>query len=782
MLNYKGWSAALLLLSALPCFSADIDLRSAVIHPTLDLSGPHRKAVDMLIEEIEKRTRIRLPLATTTPPANTPTIRITRRQGPAEGYRIAFSNPSTVTVEGNDARGVLFGIGHLMRAMRLDKDRITLDSSFHIETAPKYPLRGHQLGYRPKTNAYDAWSLPMWEQYLRDLAVFGANSIELIPPRSDDDADSPHFPKPPMEMMTGMSKLAADYGLDVWIWYPAMDKDYSNPATVEFALKEWAAVFEKLPRVDAVFVPGGDPGHTQPKYLMALLEKQTANLRKYHPKATMRVAPQGFSKEWMDEFLSLVKQEPAWLTGIVFGPQNRLTLADLRAAIPKRYPIRHYPDITHTVRSQYPVPDWDPAFAITEGREPVNPRPIDQAAIFRLLQPLTNGFITYSEGCNDDVNKFVWSALGWNPDQPVLDILREFSGYFIADRFREGFAQGLLALERNWRGSLLANDRVYTTLSQFQEMERAATPQIKLNWRFQQGLYRAYYDAFLRARLIRENAAEESALESLRQASRTGALPAIDQAAHALHAVLAESPASEWRARVFALAEALYQSIHMQLSVDKYQAIAVGRGANLDAIDTPLNNRHWLNQRFASIRQMSSESDRRRAIDEILNWTNPGPGGYYDDLGNPGRQSHLVRPFPYAQDPEAQKSPFTGFAINPDTQIAPWRTSWIQHAETRNDTPLEMRYSALDPLSRYKIKIVYAGENLPHPIRLSANGIEIHPFRQKDRPVVPVEFPIPPQAISPNGELTLHWEKPAGLGGNGRGLQIAEVWLIREPR
>ena len=93
------------------------------------------------------------------------------------------------------------------------------------------------MGYRPKTNSYDAWTLPMWEQYIRDLVVFGTNAVELIPPRSDDDADSPHFPLPPMEMMVGMSQLLADYDLDVWIWYPAMDEDYSDPATVEFALK-----------------------------------------------------------------------------------------------------------------------------------------------------------------------------------------------------------------------------------------------------------------------------------------------------------------------------------------------------------------------------------------------------------------------------------------------------------------------------------------------------------------------------------------------------------------
>ena len=103
---------------------------------------------------------------------------------------------------------------------------------------------------------------------------------------------------------------------------------------------------------------------------------------------------------------------------------------------------------------QYPVPEWDIAFAHTEGREVINPRPIDQTNILRRYSPETNGFITYSEGCNDDVNKFVWSGLGWNPDAHVTDILRDFSRYFFGEGFAEGFAQGLLDLEHNWRGPL----------------------------------------------------------------------------------------------------------------------------------------------------------------------------------------------------------------------------------------------------------------------------------------------------------------------------------------
>ena len=186
-----------------------------------------------------------------------------------DGFRIQTVNEAggvpIVAVVGNDARGLLFGIGRLLRELRIAPSRVVLPGSLNLASAPKYPLRGHQLGYRPKTNSYDAWDLPQWDRYIRDLAIFGTNAIELIPPRSDDAAGSPHFPLPPMEMMAGMSQICADYGLDVWIWYPAMDADYADPKTVEHALAEWAEVFKKLPRIDAVFVPGGDPGHTRPK-------------------------------------------------------------------------------------------------------------------------------------------------------------------------------------------------------------------------------------------------------------------------------------------------------------------------------------------------------------------------------------------------------------------------------------------------------------------------------------------------------------------------------------
>ena len=168
----------------------------------------------------------------------------------------------------------------------------------------------------------------------------------------------------------------------------------------------------------------------------------------------MWMSPQSFSTRVDGGVVRHHEPQPAWLGGVVYGPQVRITLPELRAKLPAKYPIRHYPDITHSRHSQYPVPDWDLAYAITEGREVINPRPTQEARIFRLYEKYAIGFLTYSEGVNDDVNKFVWSGLGWNPETPVIDILRDFGRYFIGEQLADGFAQGLLALERNWLGPL----------------------------------------------------------------------------------------------------------------------------------------------------------------------------------------------------------------------------------------------------------------------------------------------------------------------------------------
>jgi hypothetical protein len=802
----------------------EFDLTGCTIFISEGAPARERKAATVLAEEVLKRSQLRWPIQSK--PASGPGTAIylatrasARKSGsgmsalanaaerlPADGFAIASgsdANGRWIRVVGADERGLLFGVGKLLRMATFGKQMAAVDTTLlNGATAPKYPLRGHQLGYRPKTNAYDAWDVATWDQYIRDLAMFGTNAIELMPPRTDDEPDSPHFPLPPERMMIEMSRICDEYGLDVWIWYPAMDPDYADPATVEAALKEWAHIYQVLPRIDALFVPGGDPGHTEPKAMLAFLEKQKTSLRRYHPKAQMWMSPQGFRGAWMDDFFHLVSDShtATWLDGLVFGPQSRLSLPDLRKRVPKNYPIRFYPDITHSVECQYPVPDWDAAYALTEGREVINPRPEDQANILRRYSPDTIGFITYSEGCNDDVNKFIWSSLGWNPDMRVMDVLRDFSRYFFGVAPAEGIAQGLQHLEYNWRGPLATNGSVPVTLAQFRDMERSASPALLENWRFQQALYRAYYDASVRSRLIHENDALVRALDALGRVEEIGWAPeplnigqapsaapvngldpaiVLDEAQRILEEALQNPAGLPLRTRVRELGEALLQSIHMQLAVDRYRGEAVNRAANLETLETPVTDVPWLRARIQEMRKMASANEQVAAIRQLLARTDPGPGGFYDEPGNPSNRPHVVVGLGSEQDPEFRASVLTGFNY-PDRLGSAVPLAWKRWGESLFDAPFEMRYKDMDPRAQYRIRIVYSGEARRVKVRLMANGKqEVHGFMERPIPQRPLEFEIPAEATK-SGELHLAWTREPGLGGNGRGCQICEVWLIRK--
>lgn len=781
--------------------SDSLDLQNCVVVLPEKATAREKKAAAVLVGETEKRSGLRWRVQTQPAPASAATVRLSsgNSQLPAEGYAIR-ANGQSVSIQGADERGLLFGVGQFLRTAVFGRQTASVAAHrLNITTSPKYSLRGHQLGYRPKTNSYDAWNVADWDQYIRDLAMFGTNAIELMPPHTDDLPDSPHFPLPPEQMMIEMSRIADSYGLSVWIWYPAMAPDYADPATVAAALKEWAHVFEMLPRIDAVFVPGGDPGHTAPGPMLAFLEKQKANLRRYHPKAQMWMSPQGFNEQWMQEFFQIAgkAQTQSWLDGIVFGPQSRLSIQATRQRLPKRYPIRLYPDITHSVECQFPVPDWDVAYALTEGRECINPRPRGEANILRRYLPETIGFITYSEGCNDDANKFVWSSLGWDPSLRIADVLREYGHYFLGEQYADGLAQGLLSLENNWRRPLATDNGVSVTLDRFQDMERQATPALLENWRFQQALYRAYYDASVRSRLIEETARVRRALDVLGRVEEIGWMPEplgigqhpsaappngrdpavlLDQADR----ILAEDPPeNSVSTRVRELAEALFQSIRMQLAVQRYQGEAVGRGANLETLDYPVTDAPWLRKQIGQIRQLPNPDDQVKAIHRLLTRTDPGPGGFYDELGNLSNRPHLVLGAGGWNDPEFRESALTGFNY-PDHLGADAPMAWKCWAESLFDAPLRMRYTGLDPDASYKIRVVYSGDNRRMKMRLVANQkYEIHPLQLRPWPPKPQEFDIPREATA-GGELKLAWTREQGLGGNGRGCQVSEVWIVRK--
>jgi hypothetical protein len=801
--HISGMSLLILLFPlVLPVSGASLDFTNSVIVAPPKLERLEQKAITVLQEEIRKRTGIQLSTITEWPKNQQSVIAIGQtgqmkiiavpysdilEDGKTlgkEGFRLLIKE-NAIFVAGNDPRGVLYGIGKLLRTLRMKSGSISVPDDINVITCPRYPIRGHQLGYRPKTNAYDAWSPAQFDQYIRELALFGANSIEIIPPRTDDELTSPHMKLAPIEMLVKQSEIIDSYGMDVWVWYPNMGNDYTRPESIREELQEREDIFRKLKRIDVVFVPGGDPGDLHPDILFTWLGKVADVLNKYHPKAKIWVSPQAFrpTAEWLDTFYRNVNLKHPWFGGVVFGPWVKTPLPEIRKIVDSKIPIRRYPDITHSISCQYPVKDWDLAFAMTLERECYNPRPVAEKVIHNVLDEFANGSISYSEGINDDVNKFIWSGQDWDPETQVIETLREYCRLFIHPDVSEDVAQGILALERNWQGPLIANNSVEVTLKQWKSMKKQLPPDVVKNYRFQMGLLRAYYDAYIRERLIHETALESEAKEVLRNTAYVTSLEKIKAAESILNQTWNKPVAQDYRQRCWEIADYLFEAIGSQTSVKRHKAQS-GRGDFMDYIDTPLSNVIWLLSQFDKIRQIEDERARLAAIDTLLDRDNPGPGGFYDNLGLSIETPRLGEYPAWDKDPGSLRSPRVSF--EPGLRGAEWiytvqtagfegiaiPLAWMNQITTLYDTPLSIIYENLDPESSYTLRVTYTGR-FRAKIQLTADDkFQIHGMRETGK--VPIsELPIPKEATK-DGRLKLTWTCPEGQ----RGSQVAELWLI----
>src|SRR5262249_9374503 len=82
-----------------------------------------------------------------------------------------------------------------------------------------------------------------------------------------------------------------------------------------------------------------------------------------------------------------------------------------------------------------------------------------------------------------------------------------------------------------------------------------ASPSQLRNWRFKQALFRAYYDVYVRRRLIYETDLEQDAMKTLSNASTLGSSNAIASARSTLDRTAKERVAGDLRARIFELGE-----------------------------------------------------------------------------------------------------------------------------------------------------------------------------------------------------------------------------------
>ena len=676
----------------------------------------------------------------------------------SEGFRICLekSNGKAILwLIGADDRGVIFAIGHFLRATDFSKNKISFNKINEIATSPVYPIRGHQLGYRNTANSWDAWTVSQYEKYIRELALFGSNCIENI--LFQDGPLGPNMKVPREEMNLKMSTICNNYGLDCWVWTPA-GVDLSDESKFQDEVNKHSEFYKNCPRLDAVFFPGGDPGNNHPRFVMPFLKEIASELNKYHPGAGVWISLQGFSDEEVEYFFEYVRiNNPDWLAGVVSGPGSP-DMSATRFRMPEKYKHRHYADITHTVRCQYPVENWDQAYALTEGREVCNPQPFFYAKIHNRYAPFTDGFLTYSDGVHDDVNKVVWSQLAWDPDKDVRQIIVEYSRFFFGSPVAEAVADGILALERNWVGPLEENGGVETTFAFWQNLE-SKHPELNGNWRWQQLVMRSYYDTYTRRRKIYEQNLEKEANKVLDIAGVIGSDKAMEGALALVNKADKELVSPELRQKIVDYCDGLFKSIGLQTSVKKYNASGAERGAILDFIDYPLNNRWWLADEFDKIRKMPTEKEKLDRLEIICKWENPGNGSYYDNVS------------------DISKGPRVKTRTDDATDVAWWDSGMSRKrlsTQLFQNCPV-LEYPDLDPNGRYTIRISGYGDAL-----LRVDGERIEPTIYNKGLEEFKEFQLSRKYVS-DGYIKVSFDQPEESHLNWRQYsKVCDIWLLKK--
>ena len=781
------------LLATYPVHAETIDLSKAtVVIRSGDLPAGEKIAPTILVEEVARRTGVQWKVTSEWPKRADAIIAISTLEAPpawqkeigstpdavpkkAEAFSIRVlpatdGRPVTVVVTGLDSRGAMFGVGKLLRNFSWKTGSVSLSNDFKAVEAPDRPLRGHQIGYRDTANSWDAWTFDQYDQYFREMVIFGTNAVENIP--WQEDKPNPLMKYSREEMNFKFAELCDKYDLDHWIWVPVLINLPNEVKEVEF-LRQQEAYYSKVKRLDAIFVPGGDPGDNKANVLIPHLERMAKLATKYHPRVRIWLSLQYFKPDDIDDLYQyLEQQKPTWIGGLVMGPSSP-PMEQTRKKLPKSYQLRWYPDITHCVRCQYPVPWLDPAWGMTLGREPVNPRPVDYTQIYRMDYAFTDGFLTYSDGVHDDFNKSLWSQLGWNPNRSPRDVALEYARLYFRPDVAEMGADGLFALETDLRGALADNGSIGATFLLWKELERRI-PVAGSQWRFRMHLFRAYYDYFTRLRLLYETDLERQALETLGEASKLGVSRTLTDAREILQRAVAQSVDAELLAKLNAFGEELFRDIGLQTSVPKYHASGYERGAVLDALDYPLNNRWWLEDQFDAIAKMSDPKEQFDRIDVVRNWENPGDRGYYDVIGHVGRSPRVVKlllagdAMRHTDDLPKPNQRSMGGKRNG------LRQAWHLYLDR---VPSGITYNDLDTSDNYVVKL-FSQRTSP----LVIDGIKAKLIETGDTfdKVTEQVFEVPAEAIK-DGRITLTWEPLDERELNWRDRHyVTDIWVMKK--
>ncbi|HOJ33131.1 MAG TPA: hypothetical protein PKY35_12415 [Candidatus Hydrogenedentes bacterium] len=757
------------------------------------------------------------------------------------------SSRRTVLAAGVDERGCLYAVGELLRHVEeREPDGFSIPDDLDIRTAPAYEWRGTQVGQSATQleKAHTRIRTPEeLERTMLDYVLAGANTFDVTTVEEVELLDSWGMKK--RICRSGNGGQFPDH--PEWAAKESIGRSgfvcLSIPEARQAVIQECDRFFRDFPFVDTVHFSGGDGGGCEcdacdpyGRVFIETVAEMARRVLKYHPRTKIVFTNQKFDNADDAAILAYLQSQPHdWLYAWCMSPGGDATSWQPGHRQTHRMDLFRYPgygpyalyprtllhalpgdvelmcgsEITHWRYAQhayvqkYPRPDkngdqpphWSheiyerrPDRYLTQiyDRRTFYAWPTYYYRVFGDLMHYAVGDVTHSSGLHDHFNQWMWMRLLWNPRQSVEEVVNDYCVTFFGREAAQDMAEAIFLMEK------YLQDEPKRPLPQKTELDRyvaccreagrkMSARRKEKSWLWRVFLQKGLVDKWVQLAVIEQERMQSDVETIIREALEGGT--DLDQAIARARARMEVPWKTEEMQNLYAEAA--------QLGEESNSLFAF-RNDGLFSLERDYIGLGWLRRQLERAASAQDEQEKRDLLHMIPFYEDPGEGGFYDNLGTYNHCPHVVWGYPYDHG-----QPYLEEMLDSGNRYSQKE----MHCTQDEAQGITLHYSGLDPRvsyrvrftlvrpwfqERYAARMVQKTESIYADAVLLAKDLEL-PYRMSDF----FTFDIP-RSCTEDGELTIRFEKAAGVGEwdrvtteqwrntGGWGTLCSEVWLMKK--
>ncbi len=761
-----------------------------------------------------------------------------------EGFLLKKSNnQNIVIIAGIDERGCLYAVGELLRQATIRNGVINLPDNIEVRTAPAFEIRGTQVqqsNVARELGKARPWTDKETQRVILDYALAGANIFSTGYGPMFDFIQS-------YGLMTqgefGPNTAPGDIPKE-WEAKESIGRTgyvcLSVPEGNQYMLDQCDKFFKDRPAFDLVKFWGGDGGGCEcdrckpyGKIFIQTVEKMAAIVHKYHPETRVYFTNQKFQNNDDNAIFSYLQEKPSdWLFAWGYGPgsdatswqpghrqTHRMDLfrypgygpyslypKEILHQLPPNVKLLYYNEITHWKYAQhafvqmYPRPDkdgnhpphWshdiyerrpDQFLTMVYNRLSFYACPKNYFRVFNDLMPYGIGDITHSSGHHDHFNQWMWQRLLWSPRTGLDEVVNDYCNTWFGPEAAPLMAKALYMLEENIGEQSETALPEKSGIKRYYDLVKQAGKLIPKEIMDQDWLWRMYMQKGVLDRYTQLSVSQQMRFQSVIEKLIAASLKS-GETKKGIQEALAMFDPNESDEMIALKEEARILS-------DESNRLFGERNDGVYNLKHDFIGLGWLKRQLE--RAKAAETAKRdELLSMIVDYENPGEGGFYDNLGTGNSAPHVVAGYPYDHG-----QPYVAKMMSEGNR--PSQRS--MHFTQDEDQGLTLHYNDLDKNAPYKIRFTFVRPwyQERYAIRMNQKSQTIY---ADDIPIAKnVELPlqmsdfftydIPAQATA-DGELTIRLERAPDVAhgdrvsveqwrnSGGWGTLASEVWLIKK--